>query len=199
MANTFTTTGGTAHSTVVSSLQDRHHYNYSVVVRTPLRQRQSRRLRHLLLRRPRPLLRHGQQQLRPAPKIRWSENGMWSATGSWNTLQKSTGAYTTQDTSAARLAVPSIPADQFSEITFDQNPGANSWPAVMTRIQGPTSGSGYLAIANSGEVYLYRVDDGGSLGFTWLGDTSAPSAPPRAVSALNPRAARTASISTALC
>ena len=44
----------------------------------------------------------------------------------------------------------------------------------MTRIQGATSGSGYLAIANSGEVYLYRVDDGGSLGFTWLGDTSAP-------------------------
>ena len=174
MANTFTTTGGTAHSTVVSSLQSGTNYNYSV------------RCQDTASGIVNPDDYVISFSVAPVPSSvtvsssfagaenPLSENGMWSATGSWNTLQKSTGAYTTQDTSAARLAVPSIPADQFSEITFDQNPGANSWPAVMTRIQGPTSGSGYLAIANSGEVYLYRVDDGGSLGFTWLGDTSAP-------------------------
>jgi UTP-glucose-1-phosphate uridylyltransferase len=45
---------------------------------------------------------------------------------------------------------------------------------VMTRIQGPTNGSGYLAIAYSGQVILYRVDDTGSLGWifwrrrTWM-------------------------------
>ncbi len=52
-------------------------------------------------------------------------------------------------------------ADQYSEITYDQDPGANSWPGVMTRIQGAGNGSGYLAIAYAGEVRLYRTDDSG--------------------------------------
>jgi hypothetical protein len=174
MANTFTTTGGTAHSTIVSGLQSNTTYNINV------------RCQDTASGIVNPDDYVISFSVAPVPSSvtvtssfagaenPLSENGMWSATGSWNTLQKNSGAYTTQDTSAARLAVPSIPADQFSEITFDQNPGANSWPGAMTRIQGPTSGSGYLAIANSGEVYLYRIDDGGSLGFTWLGDASAP-------------------------
>ncbi|MFZ0690993.1 MAG: hypothetical protein WAM68_14260 [Acidobacteriaceae bacterium] len=173
MANTFTTTGGTAHSTVVSGLQSGTNYNYSV------------RCQDTASGIVNPDDYVISFSVAPVPSAvtvsssfagaenPLSENGMWSATGSWNTLQKNNGVYTVQDTSAARLAAPSVPPDQFSEITYDQNPGAASWPGVMTRIQGANSGSGYLAIANSGEVYLYRVDDGGSLGFTWLGEASA--------------------------
>ena len=46
-------------------------------------------------------------------------------------------------------------ADQFAEITYDQDPGANSWVGVMTRVQGASNGSGYLAIAYAGQVRLY--------------------------------------------
>ena len=35
-------------------------------------------------------------------------------------------------------------------------------------MQGATNGSGYLAIAYSGEVMLFRVDDNGSLGWNFL-------------------------------
>jgi hypothetical protein len=42
---------------------------------------------------------------------------------------------------------------------------------VMTRMQGSTNGSGYLAFAYAGAVWLYRVDDNGSL--NWNGLTSA--------------------------
>ncbi|MGC2300811.1 MAG: alpha/beta hydrolase-fold protein, partial [Acidobacteriaceae bacterium] len=174
MANTFTTTGGTAHSTVVSGLQSNATYNFNVRCQdtaSGIVNPDDYVISFSVAAVPSSVTVSSSFAGAENPL---SENGMWSATGSWNTLQKSTGAYTTQDTSAARLATPSIPADQFSEITFDQNPGANSWPGVMTRVQGVTSGSGYLAIANSGEVYLYRIDDGGSLGFTWLGDNNAP-------------------------
>jgi len=97
-----------------------------------------------------------------------SENGMWAATGSWGTLSKNAGAYTTTLTSAARLANPVVGPDEFAEITFDQDPGSAAWPAVMTRIQGATNGSGYLAIAYNSQVILYRTDDTGGLNFTWL-------------------------------
>jgi hypothetical protein len=97
-----------------------------------------------------------------------SENGMWGATGSWASLKKNNGAYSTNITSAARLVTPVVSADQYAEITYDQDPGNNSWPGVATRIQGPSNGSGYLAIAYAGQVRLYRADDSGSLNFTLL-------------------------------
>jgi hypothetical protein len=102
-----------------------------------------------------------------------SENGMWDKPGSWTSLKKNNGVYTTNKTSAARLTTPVIGADQYVEITYDQDPGAASWPGVMTRVQGPTNGSGYLAIAYDGEVRLYRTDDTGTLNFTELASASA--------------------------
>jgi hypothetical protein len=63
---------------------------------------------------------------------------------------------------------PLVGPDQFAEITYDHDPGTSGWPGVMTRIQGATNGSGYLAIAYSGQVKLYRTDDNGSLNFALL-------------------------------
>jgi len=102
-----------------------------------------------------------------------TENGMWDEPGSWSSLKKNNGAYTTNTTSAARLATPVIAADQYVEITYDQDPGTASWPGVMTRVQGRTNGSGYLAIAYAGEVRLYRTDDTGSLNFSLLASAGA--------------------------
>ena len=68
----------------------------------------------------------------------------------------------------ARLATPTVSADQFSEITFDQNLGTTTWVGVTTRVQGANNGSCYLAIAYAGGVWLYRTDDSGSLSFTQL-------------------------------
>ena len=98
---------------------------------------------------------------------------MWDKPGSWTSLKKNNGAYTTNTTSAARLVTPVIGADQYVEITYDQDPGAASWVGVMTRVQGPANGSGYLAIAYAGEVRLYRTDDTGALNFTLLASASA--------------------------
>jgi hypothetical protein len=97
-----------------------------------------------------------------------SENGMWGTTGSWTTLQKNNGVYSTNVTSAARLLTPVVSADQYAEITYDQDPGSSSWPGVMTRVQGASNGSGYLAIACAGQVLLYRTDDNGTLTFALL-------------------------------
>ena len=56
--------------------------------------------------------------------------------------------------------------DQFAEITYDQDPGVAGWRGVMTRVQRANNGSGYLAIAYTSQVHLYRTDDNGSLNFT---------------------------------
>jgi hypothetical protein len=69
--------------------------------------------------------------------------------------------------------LPTTAADQYAEITFDQDPGAASWVGVTTRVQGTANGSGYLAIAYAGEVRLYRTDDTGALNFTLLAAASA--------------------------
>jgi hypothetical protein len=65
-------------------------------------------------------------------------------------------------------------ADQYAEITYDQNPGSASWVGVTTRVQSGSNGSGYLAIVYAGEVRLYRADDAGSLSFALLAAASAP-------------------------
>jgi hypothetical protein len=100
------------------------------------------------------------------------ENGRWDSPGSWADMQKSAGAFATGLNALARLATPTMPGDQYSEITYDRDPGAFSWVGVATRVQGPGNGSGYLAIVYAGEIRLYRADDTGSLTFTQLASVS---------------------------
>jgi glucose/arabinose dehydrogenase/S-formylglutathione hydrolase FrmB len=102
------------------------------------------------------------------------EGGMWDTPGSWGALRKNNGAYAVDLLDGARLVQPVLGADQFAEITYDQDPGANSWVGVMTRVQGASNGSGYLAIAYAGQVRLYRTDDTGGLNFTLLASANAP-------------------------
>lgn len=106
-----------------------------------------------------------------------SESGSWSAPGSWANLEESSGTgvfpATAGTTAAARLVSPSIGPIQYSEITYDTDPGASNWVGIMTRIQGSGNGSGYLVIAFDGEILLYRADDTGSLAFTPLGTVTA--------------------------
>jgi hypothetical protein len=97
-----------------------------------------------------------------------SENGMWQKPGSWCSLKKNNGVYTTGTNCGARLVTPILSGDQYGEITYDQDPGTASWAGVMTRVQGTGNGSGYLAIAYAGQVRLYRSDDTGSLNFSLL-------------------------------
>ena len=102
-----------------------------------------------------------------------SENGMWDKPGAWTSLKKNNGAYSTDLLSSARLVTPVVGADQYAEITYDQDPGSSSWVGVTTRVQGTANGSGYLAIAYAGQVRLYRTDDTGSLNFTLLASANA--------------------------
>jgi len=108
-----------------------------------------------------------------------SENGMWDTPGSWCSLMKNYGVYTTGGNCGARLVMPSLGGDQYAQITYDQDPGTGSWAGVMTRLQGTGNGSGYLAIAFAGSVRLYRADDSGGLAFTFLAsaDTDVSIAP----------------------
>jgi hypothetical protein len=172
MANTFSTTGSTSQATTVSGLQSGVNYTFNVRCQDTASGIVDTTDYAISF------------SVAPAPsgatvsssfsgvEDPLSENGMWGATGSWSTLKKNNGAYST-DTGAARLVTPAVFADQFAEITYDQNPGSSAWPGVMTRIQGANSGSGYLAIAYNGAVELFRVDDGGSVGFTWLAEANA--------------------------
>lgn len=105
-----------------------------------------------------------------------SENGMWDTPGAWPALDKNNGVYSNTISAingAARMACPTVIADQFAEITYDQAPGSTSWAGVMTRVQGRTNGGGYLAIVYSGQVQLYRTDDNGNLGFALLAAVNA--------------------------
>jgi hypothetical protein len=97
-----------------------------------------------------------------------SEGGMWDSPGSWSDLQKNNGAFTPTLNAAGRLTNPLLGPDQYSEITYDVDPGTLSWVGVMTRIQSSSNGGGYLVIAYAGEVRLYRADDAGGLSFTQL-------------------------------
>ena len=93
--------------------------------------------------------------------------------GSWADLQKSNGAFAAGLNAQARLVAPALGPDQYSEITYSQDPGAASWVGVTTRTQSAANGSGYLAIVYAGEVRLYRADDSGSLNFTLLASAAA--------------------------
>src|SRR5581483_11093071 len=169
MANTFSSTGGTAQSTVVTGLSDGGSYNYYVRCQdstTGVVNTDDYAISFSVS------ATNTASSSFAGVEDPLSENGTWSKAGSWSTLKKNNGAYTTDVTSAARLATPAIGADQYAEITYDQDPGSSSWPGVMTRIQGPTNGSGYLAIAYANQVQLYLTNDVGWLSFTLL--ASAP-------------------------
>jgi hypothetical protein len=85
----------------------------------------------------------------------------------------SNGAFAVWLNAQARLVTPAQGSNQYSEITYDRDPGSLSWVGVATRTQGPGNGSGYLAIVYAGEVRLYRTDDTGGLHFTMLASANA--------------------------
>ena len=176
MVNIFSTTGGTAHSTAVSGLANGGSYSYYVrcqdtsgnanpddfVITFSVGTSTGGT---------------GSGSGDPASssfvgaESPLSEGGMWGTPGAWGSMAKNNGAYGPA-TDMARLTTPAVSADQFSEITFDQNLGSSSWVGVTTRIQGANNGSCYLAIAYDGQVRLYRTDDSGSLSWTQLGSAS---------------------------
>ena len=166
MPNTFSSTGGTAHSTPVTGLADGGSYTYYVRCQDTAGNTDSDD--YAIAFAVATSTGGTVSSTFSGVEDPLSENGMWGTTGSWTSLKKNNGAYSTQITSAARLVTPVVGADQFAEITYDQDPGTASWPGVMTRIQGASNGSGYLAIAYAGQVRLYRSDDTGNLNFPLL-------------------------------
>jgi hypothetical protein len=171
MANVFSTTGSTAHSTLVTGLADGGSYSYYVRCQDSAGNADSGDF--VITFAVNTAASNGSATSAfSGVEDPLSENGMWGTTGSWTSLKKNNGAYSTAIASAARLVTPVVVADQYAEITYDQDPGSN-WPAVMTRVQGPANGSGYLAIAYAGQVRLYRTDDNGTLNFVLLASADA--------------------------
>jgi hypothetical protein len=167
MTNTFSSTGSTSHSTLVTGLSNGGSYSYYVRCRDGAGNANSDDYKISFT----VATASGNTTASSSfsgVEDPLSENGMWGTTGSWTSLKKNNGAYTTQTTSGARLVAPATGANQYAEITYDQDPGSSAWPGVMTRVQGATNGSGYLAIAYAGQVRLYRTDDNGSLNFIQL-------------------------------
>ena len=169
MPNTFSSTGGTAHSTLVSGLVDGGSYSYYVRCQDGTGNANPDDFVITFS------VASGTTGTSTFTGIEdpLSENGMWDTPGAWTSLKKNNGAYSTNSLSAARLATPVVAADQYAEITYDQDPGSSSWVGVTTRVQGRTNGSDYLAIAYAGQVRLYRTDDSGALNFTLLASASA--------------------------
>jgi hypothetical protein len=169
MTNTFTTTGSTAHATLVSGLTSGSSYQFYVrcadavatantddfVIAFSVASSSATTSNFA------------------GTESQLVEGGMWDSPGAWADLLKNDGAYASGLNAQARLVTPAVGADQYSEITYDRDPGSSSWVGVATRIQGGSDGSGYLAIAYAGEVRLYRTDDSGSLSFTLLASASA--------------------------
>jgi hypothetical protein len=175
MTNTFSVTGGTAHSTAVTGLQDGGNYNYYVRCQDTASQianPDDYSISFAVVASARGATSTSSSTFM-GTEDPLSENGMWGTTGSWTSLKKNNGAYSTNTTSGARLLTPLVGPDQYAEITFDQHPGTEGWPGVMTRIQGTNKGSCYLATASSEQVKLYRIDDAGYLNFTLLASANA--------------------------
>ncbi|MDD1751272.1 MAG: PQQ-dependent sugar dehydrogenase, partial [Methanothrix sp.] len=144
MPNTFSSTGATAHSTPLTGLADGG--SYSFYVRCQDGSGNSNPDDFVVSFSVSSDLSGGAPVSSTFAGIEdpLSENGMWDTPGSWTALKKNSGVYSIDVTSAARLAAPVVAADQFADITYDQDPGSSSWVGVMTRVQGPTNGSGYL-------------------------------------------------------
>ena len=164
MTNTFTTTGSTAHSTVITGLTTGNSYNFYVRCADAAANAN-----------PDDFVIAFSVAIGTAATSNFSgietplsEGGTWDSPGVWADLRKNNGAFAVGLNAQARLVTPARAADQYSEITYDQNPGSSSWVGITTRMQGATNGSGYLAIAYGGEIRLYRADDTGTLSFTLL-------------------------------
>ena len=165
MVNTFSSTGSTAHSTLVTGLVNSNSYSYYVRCQDTAGNANPD---DFVITFSVGTASGSGSSTFSGVESPLSENGMWGTAGSWTAMKKNNGAYSTDGASAARLVNPVVGPDQFAEITYDHDPGSTSWPGVMTRVQGPANGSGYLAIAYAGQVRLYRTDDRGSLNFPLL-------------------------------
>ena len=164
MPNTFATTGSTTHSTVVSGLTDSSTYHFYVrCIDTGGHANTDDFAITFSVGGVGTGLSNFSGTESPL-----SEGGVWDSPGTWADLQKNDGAFAVGVNAQGRLVTPVMTSDQYSEITFNQDPGASSWVGVATRVQSATNGSGYLAIAYAGEVRLYRTDDSGALNFPLL-------------------------------
>src|SRR5208283_4051000 len=169
MANTFSNTGGTAHSTLLTGLVSGSHYSY--YVRCQDAAGNANTYDYAIAFTVSSTSTTASSTF-SGVESSLSENGMWDSPGSWQpSMSKNNGAYAT-GVSAARVANPLLSPDQYAQITYDHDPGTSGWVGVMTRIQGPTNGSGYLAFAYAGQVWLYRVDDNGQLNWNGLASAS---------------------------
>ena len=170
MPNTFITTGGQAHSSTVSGLANGGSYSYFVRCQDAAGNANPDdfTISFSVAGSPTDITSSFSGIENPL-----SENGMWDTPGGWAALQKNNGAYAVSLNAQARLVTPALGTDQYSEITYDQDPGSSSWAGVTTRVQGAGNGSSYLAIAHAGEVRLYRADHAGGLTFTLLASATA--------------------------
>ena len=164
MTNTFATTGSTTHSTVVSGLTDSSIYHFYVRC---IDAGGNSNTDDFAITFSVGDVGTGLSNF-SGTESPLSEGGVWDSPGAWADLQKNNGAFAVGLNAQGRLVTPVMPSDQYSEITFNQDPGASSWVGVATRVQSAANGSGYLAIAYAGEVRLYRTDDSGALSFSLL-------------------------------
>ena len=167
MTNTFTTTGRRAHSTHRDRPDQRHQlrllcplHRYGAATRT--RTTSSSRS-------PSPIrLRRRATSPGRDPAVRgWQ----WDSPGPGPICQRQRrlcGGLNAQATAGDAGGA----ADQYSEITYDQDPGSASWVGVTTRYkcQQWQRLPGHRLRR---EVRLYRADDSGSLNFTLLASASA--------------------------
>ena len=168
MPNTFSTTGGTAHSTPLAGLVSGTNYSYYVRCQDAAGHPDTYDY----------VIAFGVSSSSttasstfPGTASVLSDNGLWQTPGSWGAMSENSGAYA-NGTDAAMVTNPLLGPDEYAEITYDHDPGTSGWVGVMTRMQGPTKGSGYLAFAYNGAVWLYRVDDNGQLNWNVLASAS---------------------------
>ncbi len=169
MPDLFTTTGGTAHSTNVTGLAAGSYSYYVRCQDTSSNANPDDLIISFSVAAPGSIVTSSFTGVESP----LSEGGMWDSPGSASDLRKNNGAYSIDSWGHARLVTPTVAADQYSEITYSQDPGSSSWVGVTTRVQSATNGSCYLAIAYAGQVRLYRVEDSGGLGFVHLVSASA--------------------------
>ena len=164
MTNIFSTTGGMTHSTVVTGLVSNGNYNYYVRCQDsagntdtydyPISFTVSSTATSV-------------SSTFSGTATVLSDNGLWQTpVGSYGAMSENNGAYAV-GTDAAMVRSPLVGPDEYSEITYSQDPGTSGWAGVMTRMQGATNGSGYLAFVYNETVYLYRVDDYGNGSLAW--------------------------------
>jgi hypothetical protein len=169
MTETFASTGSTAHATVVGGLANGHSYQFYVrCASAPANANTDDLPIAFTVSSASAIVTTFAGTESPL-----TEGGLWDSPGAWADLAKINGAYTDDLNAQGRLVSPAMAADQYAEITYDQDPGFASWVGVTTRTQGPTNGGGYLAIAYFGEIRLYRADDVGGLSFTLLASAAA--------------------------